>query len=279
MKHSTRILLAALLVLAGTSALPFEDGFEAHASTCIAPTKIDLGDGLRPVLLKPSTLSCVDGATLKTQCVMDGVMCKREAAPLPPQPGIPACTYPGIAGNPYVQPAGFVGHPVPWSQLMLGAPFPYGNSYLAPVGSYTLRALNVARLGPSMAGRYMATPFVAEQGGAYLVSWVAVQRQSEVPGYPVPRNAASMFVSISPCAGDLRPGDRFSGDPWLTTCRASLSSGSLKFGTGSTCRLQAGKTYYLNIAAVEPSDGLTTTETTCSYRPSEGRCEVNMQGK
>src|SRR5688500_2524708 len=114
MKHTTRILLAAALVLFGTAALPFEDGFEANAAPlCTPASTLDLKDGLRPVLLKGEV--CVEAGKATAACMMDGVMCKREAAPVPPIPPglpttIPVCTEPGLVGNPFVQPAGFKGH-------------------------------------------------------------------------------------------------------------------------------------------------------------------------
>lgn len=282
MKSTTRIILAALLVLFGTSALPFEDGFEAQAAPkCTPAATLDLKDGLKPVLLKGEV--CIEAGKATAPCERDALgVCKREASPLPPNPpttGIPACTFPGIAGHPLVQPAGFKGYRKQWSDIQIGRDFPNGNAYLTPVGSYTLKALSPSTKGPSMAGKYIAVEFVAKAGQFPLLSWVNAQRQGQVPDYPVPRNAASMFVSISPCAGDLRPGSVFTSDPWLKYCRASSPSASLKFGVNSTCKLVDGQRYWITIAAVEPADGLTTTETTCTYRPSEGRCEVNMQAK
>lgn len=196
----------------------------------------------------------------------------------PPDGTVPACNIAGIAdGNQFVQPTGFTGHMVTWPNLMLGASFPNGNSHLSPTGSYTLRSLSPSTLGPVMSSRYISTEFVPEANKNYLVSWVNVQKQVAVPGYTTARNAKSVFISVSRCAGDLRAHNGFTTDPSLRLCRQSTPSASLKFGTTGAlgqCPLEAGVKYYLNIAFVEPSDGLEAMEHTCTS--SAGRCEVNL---
>lgn len=192
----------------------------------------------------------------------------------------PACNIAGIAdGNEFVQPTGFTGHMVSWQNLMLGATFPNGNSFLSPIGSYTLRSVSPATNGPVMSSRYISTEITPEANKNYQISWVSVQRQEEVPGYTSARSAHSMFMSISRCAGDLRAPNTFSTDPSLKRCRVLLNSTSFKFGTtgaAGQCPLEAGVKYYINFAFVNPTDGLDPTENTCAG--NGGRCEVNANG-
>lgn len=199
----------------------------------------------------------------------------------PPTSTVPACDIPGIAdGNQFVQPTGFTGHMVTWPNLMQGATFPNGNSFLSPTGSYTLRALASSTQGPPMSSRFISTEFIPQPNKSYLVSWVNVQQQVAVPGYTSARNAKSVFISVSRCAGDLRAHTDFTTDPSLRLCRQSTPSASLKFGTtgaNGQCPLEAGVKYYLNIAFVEPSDGLDATEHTCTS--ASGRCEVNLNAQ
>jgi hypothetical protein len=197
---------------------------------------------------------------------------------------IPQCTAEGIAGDALVQPAGFTGHRKTWSQLFYGAEFPEGRSFLSPIGSYTLRDLAPATRGPTMNARYITTSFVAGNNANYAIDWLGAQAivfQGEI-NYNPPRGADSVFVSISPCAGDLRP--RVNVNPpthWVSgVCRGMVRNGGLSFGTtggSGQCALQAGQEYFITIAFVNPTDGLTTTEHTCQDG-NAGRCEGNFDG-
>lgn len=204
-----------------------------------------------------------------------------EAGTTPPPVGIPACTTEGIAdGNEFVQPTNFVGHRLTWEQLFYGASFPEGNSHLSPIGSFTLRATATSTRGPTMNARYYTTSFVAQAGANYNISWLGAQSIPAV-GYSSPRAADAVFASISPCAGDLRPRVAVAPGPFLSsTCRAMVSNANLFFGTtggAGQCPLTAGQTYFINIAFVNPNDGLTLTETTCASGTGN-RCEANFDG-
>ena len=195
-----------------------------------------------------------------------------------PPTNVPACTIDGIAdGKQFVQPDGFNGHMVTWEQLLSGASFPNGKPYLSPTGSYTLRNLSPQNQGPVMSSRFFSTEIIPQPNKNYKLSWVNVQRQVSVPGYTSARGAHNVFISISRCAGDLRPREASSTDPSLKSCRAFSPSSQLTFGTtGATgqCPLEAGVKYYITFAFVDPSDGLDPTEHTCI--PAAGRCEVNL---
>lgn len=203
-----------------------------------------------------------------------------------PNPGtVPACNVDGIKDSPLVQPAGYTGHMVAWSSMFYGASFPNTSTFLAPVGAYTLRSLNTSTRGPDMRARYLSTEFVAGADSIYRLKWYAAQPISDAgrggpfpSGYNPARVADSVLVTISPCAGDLRPFNSLSSDPWLKRCRARLSNGTISFGTNgaiAACPLQPGQKYYLNIALVNTDNGSVPTTTTC--KPSDNhRCEVNF---
>src|SRR5690606_14193835 len=117
-----------------------------QASSCWSGvTKVDaLNDTQGAVLVKPGGMVCLDGSTAKFDCQVDALgMCKRDTPVTPPPPpnGIPACTYPGIAGSPKVQPVGFQGYLKTWQQLMVTTsdyPVVVGSG-ARPIGSFTLR--------------------------------------------------------------------------------------------------------------------------------------------
>lgn len=194
---------------------------------------------------------------------------------------IPACTA-EFAGHPNVQPAGFIGTLKTWSQLFYGAEFPDGKSHLSPVGSFSLASIQPATRGPTMNARYITTPFVAGIDANYQISWLGAQAITAV-NYNPPRAADHVFVSISPCAGDLRK--RISSSPPTvfesSVCRGLASSASIKFGTtgaAGQCPLVPGQTYFINIAMVNTNvEPLSTTTTTCGSGMGN-RCEANFDG-
>ena len=113
--------------------------------------------------------------------------------------------------------------------------------------------------------------WVAVNESWVTISWEPVQ-SNPPQGYAQPRPAESMFIGISRCPGDLRPSDLgASGNPWLQDgCRRSGGGASLIHRTTGepsddyTCQVEAGVVHYLTVAAVQPADGLTEGEHTCS---------------
>jgi hypothetical protein len=194
---------------------------------------------------------------------------------------IPACTE-DFASHPNVQPAGFTGSLRTWSQLFFGAEFPEGKSHLSPIGSFSLASLQPATRGPTMNARYITTPFIPGPNSNYQISWLGAQAITAA-NYNPPRAADLVFVSISPCAGDLRKRYNTGAPSILESglCRGMASNGSIKFGTNGLagqCPLVAGQTYFINIAMVNTNqEPLSTTTTTCAS--GEGnRCEANFDG-
>ncbi|MBB5208703.1 hypothetical protein [Chiayiivirga flava] len=202
---------------------------------------------------------------------------------LPDVNQIPACTDQALVSTGRVQPTGFTGHLVQWSQFFYGQQFPHGPSHLSPNGAFTLKSLAPSTNGPMMNARYLTIPFQPSANSSYSVSWLGVQPVfvQNVVSYLSPRVAQNVFVSISPCAGDLRAPSQF-GDASLKLCRAQLNSGSLKFGTTGAvgqCALSPGQQYFLNVAFVDTtvSGALSTTTTTC-VASAGNRCEANFNG-
>jgi hypothetical protein len=133
-------------------------------------------------------------------------------------------------------------------------------------------------------GTYTAIQFTSLANMTVDMTWDTAQAQL---GYPSPRPADSMFISISPCAGDLRAPNSASGDPWLKPgCRQVSGAGSMFYTTRSQynsndvlCKIEPGQVYYINISPVDPGDGLTPGEHTCSTSApnSASGCDVQMR--
>lgn len=265
-------MFKSLLLLAALSPV-FSDSFEAKASTCWSEVKtVDaVNDTQAAVVVKPSTLVCLDRGVVKYDCEVDALgVCKRET-PKPPDPPVGGCTI----SDPLIKPAGYTGHAVTWERMFLGQVFPYGNAYLSPTGSYTLRSNARGDQGPTMKNKWLQVEFVPQANTTYSIYWLGVQTQTLVPGYTRSRPAKSILVTVSPCAGDLRAPNTFSSDPFLSKCRALRSESTLAFGTKSNaaCKLVANQKYYINFAFVDPSNGIEVGETTCDN--PDGKCEVN----
>lgn len=189
---------------------------------------------------------------------------------------IQACTDEALNETGRVQPDDFTGHLFQWSGLFWGASFPNGPSHLAPIGSFSLRTTFPPR-GPSMAKRYLTVPFRPAANMNYRISWLEAQAVPVTP-YGSPKEANTIFVSVSKCAGDLR-GHSAAGGMDLNLCRAQTYSGNLFFGTKTTsqCKLVAGEDYYLNIAFVDTSGtGALPSVTSCK---SGDICEGNFSMK
>lgn len=187
---------------------------------------------------------------------------------------IPECTDPALVSTGRVQPTGFTGNLVPWSTAFFGATFPAGPSFLAPIGSFTLRATAPSTRGLAMATRYLTVPFTPAANTNYKLNWLEAQPITAA-GYNPGRVAESVFVSISKCAGDLR-GHSTSGGMDLNLCRAQSYSAQLFFGTKPTsqCKVEAGQQYFMTFAFTDTTGtGALPTTTTCN---SGSYCEANF---
>jgi hypothetical protein len=200
-------------------------------------------------------------------------------APVGPNPD--SCSLPPHAN---INPTGFTRHVLTWNDLFGTGAFP-GYTTRSPIGSFTIgRTLG----GPLSAGMYITVPVTVAANTEYTLrhypaQWVGTAPPGVSPGtwYPGdPNRAGAAFVSISPCAGDLRPWTSVTSDPILSRCRTDfpVTEGPFAFTTkanaGALCQLTAGQTYWLTYAMVNPNDGLTTTENTCAHGE---RCETTVE--
>jgi hypothetical protein len=180
------------------------------------------------------------------------------------------------AGTPLFQPSGWTKVDRTWAQLFTpadGAPipaYPTSNGFPVPVGSNK--------------GTYVAASFTAAAKQSVSMFWDPAQAKP-AEGYSTARPAMGMFISISPCPGDLRPADN-SGGFLMSGCRKFGNSGSLIWSTSaslpassvSACKLEAGKVYYINVLPANPDGGLTSGEHSCSDTSSSSQgCDVQAR--
>jgi hypothetical protein len=193
----------------------------------------------------------------------------RDGFDPPPEPEVPeACS------DPLIAPEGWDMNTSTWSEAWSS---PDGS----PQASYPNSVGFPVPLGANK-NKIKVIHFVPQANQTVDISWDTVQA-NEREGYK-PRVALSMFISISPCPGDVRAVDNYSEDPFLRGgCRQQGGGGSMFFTTqpGMTnpeivCTLQAGTTYFMNVAPIDPRDGLTLGEHTCDDASvySDQGCEV-----
>lgn len=137
-------------------------------------------------------------------------------------------------------------------------------------------------------GSYLSVPFVARANTQVRLTWDTVQANGP-QGYSAPRPADAMFIGISPCPGDLRPTNDNSADRFLHQgCRRVNGLDSMYYSSttatvdpSTICQLEAGKTYYMNFAPVNPIEnpggpnGSYTCSTTAAN--STNGCDVQIR--
>lgn len=172
-------------------------------------------------------------------------------------------------GYEFIRPSGFTMFNREWENQFNGRAWGAQISYLAPIGSFSVGDAQAA-------GMYITIPFKPTAGVIYTLEWFEAQSVTAA-NYFNPRRSTSVSVSISPCAGDVRPRVSTSTNQWLKGCKKQSSQSNLGFSTlsGSACRLNADEWYWLTIQMADGTDGtLTPTEHTCA----DGRtqCEANF---
>jgi hypothetical protein len=204
----------------------------------------------------------------------DGFEGDGAGAPLPDPPVTTLCE------DPLIQPAGWTRSQFTWERAW-SAPncFQFGKPcYALAVWPASIGV--PVPLGASRGG-YRTIPFVPEPAQTVGISWDKVQANPLI-GYGKPRPADGIWMSVSPCAGDFRPGNDAASDHYLRRgCRRGAAIGGLIWSTTiaestfQACALVAGQTYYLNVIAANPEDGLTEGENTCTAGPNTGDgCDV-----
>jgi len=199
------------------------------------------------------------------------------AAPVGPDPF--ACSL-RDQGNtdPLLQPSNFTRHVRSWPQVFNGFTFPSTPSFAMPVGSFTVTG-NPATSPPS-AGMYLSIPVtLAANHALQILSTLATGTQQI--GYNVSR-PGNVFISLSPCAGDLRPTNASALDIFARSCRGSLGEGVIAFSTKpgvGSCSVPAGD-YWINIMHANPAQaGFGPTSESCNPLETQdpsASCESNI---
>lgn len=198
------------------------------------------------------------------------------SAPVGPNPLACSLRDQGIT-DPLLQPANFTRYVRTWPQVFNGFVFPSTPSTAMPVGSYSV-TLNQGTSPPS-AGMYLAIPVTL--GARSRLNILTTLPTGGFPStYVLPR-AGSVFVSLSPCAGDLRPQSASAPDVYARHCRGQLTESTINFFTlsGSGCSVPPGD-YWLNIMHANPAvPGFSNTSETCfplEENNPDARCELNF---
>ena len=181
------------------------------------------------------------------------------------------------SSTPGIQPSGWARTDTTWVQLFTprdGSPvpaYPSSNGFPVPIGATR--------------GSYTAASFTANANQTVNMFWDGAQANPN-EGYFTARPANGMFISISPCAGDLRPANMDAGGFLAAGCRKFANTGTLVFSTSpslgssnsNACKLEAGKQYYINVLPADPNDGLTPGEHSCSETQSSALgCDVQSR--
>ena len=144
-------------------------------------------------------------------------------------------------------------------------------------GTYPVSVPGPVPIG-SEKGHYTVIPFTPNAAENVSITFDMAQANNQY-GYGQPRvTNGGMFVSISPCAGDLRAIDNGTTDDFLrSSCRIWNNAGGLTYstvpGSPTICRLEAGVPYFITVSPVDPSDGITAGEETCLNDSFTG-CDV-----
>ena len=176
--------------------------------------------------------------------------------------------------DPLIQPTGWTRTEKTWVAAFSSpdgtpqAAYPQSVGFPVPIGA--------AKQG------YTTIPFTPTTNLSVALFWENVQANS-LEGYRNPRPANEMFISISPCPGDVRAPVPNAADHWLRPgCRKLANTATIVYTTlaayqtnNAVCKLDPNVQYYINILAANPTDGLSTGEHTCSSVPNSANgCDV-----
>lgn len=269
MKNTTRVMVAVVLILFGSAAWPFSDGFEAHAAPkCTPAITLDLKDGLKPVLLKGEV--CIEAGKATAPCQADALgVCKREASPLPPIPPGPCDARP--AGWTYL--TGSDNRALTWDKTFT-FPFDRTPSYLTPVGSVSGRSRPYDS-GKPITGKIIAWPVTILAKNTTL----SIAGSQPVPQwqYGGGQGAKNIVVTVTQCKGDIAVK--------ATTCGGMFGSEfRLTFGptaAGKACKFAAGTPVWINAAFPDPLDPLNPAKNGCDPNNNSGgvKCDRNFSAR
>lgn len=180
--------------------------------------------------------------------------------------------------DPLLQPSNFTRHVRTWPQVFNGSVFPNTPSSAMPVGSYTV-TLDQGTSPPS-AGMYLSIPVTLPVNHRLRI--LTTYPTGGFPSnYLLPRSG-NVFISLSPCAGDLRPTSPSAPDIYGRACRGLLGESTLTFSTRAgvgSCSVPAGN-YWINIMHADPSvPNFGPTFETCNPLTTQdptAKCESNL---
>jgi len=189
-----------------------------------------------------------------------------------------------LPADPLIRPQGFSRYVLTWNDLFRAGPFPNIVGYLNPVGSYTITR---SFPGVSASAMYITVPIVPEANKIYKFNHSTAQAVAAANYFGGPNRAGGSFISISPCAGDVRPKSSGSQDQLLKVCRSGLlyedvfSFTTKDSAPSSICKLVPGQTYWLNFMMNDPATlvnsttgAVNLTQTACDQGTS---CETLIQ--
>lgn len=257
MKTTTRIILAVALILFGSAAWPFSDGFEAHALNPVDIKAISIDKAL-PVLVKDVKLDANGLLTATT-----------DKPPVPPIPPGPCDARP--AGWTYL--TGSDNRALTWDKTF-GFPFDRTPSYLTPVGSVSGRS-RPGDSGKPITGKIIAWPVTVLAKNTTL----SIAGSQPVPQwqYGGGQGAKNIVVTVTQCKGDIAIK--------ATTCGAMLGSEfKLTFGPTAAvkaCRFATGTQVYVNTAFPDPFDPLNPAKNGCDPNNNSGgvKCDRNFSAR
>ena len=249
MKQTIRILLCVALVLFGTSAFPFEDGFEAHALEPADIKAISIDKAL-PVAVKDVA---VDGNGLLTATT--------DKPPIPP-PDPTSALPPGYR---YMK-----GKIWKWEDVFYGARMWCGPSFLSPVGSRTAALPKPYVSGDPIAPNVITVKFIAPP---FFVDIGTNQSQS-IPS----ANYSAMPANYWMLSVTRRPGDIALA---AGSCGSVGSNPNVRIGPNAAggCKFTPGETLYLNTTSPDIADRLNPAKNGCQKdNPSGGtKCDRNFK--
>ncbi len=183
----------------------------------------------------------------------------------------PGCTIDPNLADPWYTPAGYTERVVSWSSAFNNTQFFTPTTYLHPIGSRTIN-------DQSVSNNYIVIPFTPVAGQNYKLDWAEAQAVALV-GYFAARPAHAVYVTIRKCRGDFRKENNQSSDDSLKRgCRRAGQKNNINFNTTlaasstSTCAIEAGKQYYVNILFADP-----TSESPSISCETGTKCEANFQ--
>lgn len=220
------------------------------------------------------TFQCYNAAGGSPSETREVVVAQADTPPPPPPPA--GCT---LGADPQLAPAG-------WNRVDKAWNFAFSPPNAPGTAVYPNSPGQLIPLGAPRGG-YTAISFVPNANQTVQIAWVEAQAYQGT-GYNSPRPVTAMFVGISPCPGDLRmtrAGSEANDVFVQRGCRKVGFEDTVVYSTttgphnpDTVCALEAGRTYYINVLAANPDDGLSPGESTC-INANHTVCDVGARSQ